>query len=292
VASKTSGAGRLLLLFGAVSFVAVGAGALATAASGTPSALWARNLAAWMVGALAALAVSRAGPRLLPFFLLAAPIALGATFFSPGQAGVHRWVSAGPLSLNAAMLLLPAAATALAASGGTARWPWTPAFVCLGLLALQPDASQATAFGAAMVLIAALGAARTAAKGALIAAAGAAVAIAWLRPDPLQPVPEVEGIVELAAGVSPALAGLMLATLAAVALAPVLGARPAPREVRIAGAALGLYLALCVVTTFLGAFPVPLAGIGVSPILGSWLAVGLLAALTGSGASASSPTAA
>ena len=46
----------------------------------------------------------------------------------------------------------------------------------------------------------------------------------------------------------------------------------------LAGGALSLCLAAWAVTPLFGAFPVPLVGVGMSPILGAWLGVGLLAA--------------
>jgi hypothetical protein len=112
---------------------------------------------------------------------------------------------------------------------------------------------------------------------ALVSAA--LVAAAWLRPDPLQPVPEVEDIIELAAAQSPFLAGLALAVLAAVALAPAFAAQRSSPDLRAAGAALGGLFALWAATPFLGHFPVPWIGVGPSPVLGAWLALGLLAGL-------------
>src|SRR5690606_33025914 len=50
-------------------------------------------------------------------------------------------------------------------------------------------------------------------------------------------------------------------------------------EVRIrrAGEALTIYFLICTAMPFAGAYPVPLVGMGMSSILGAWLAVGLLA---------------
>ena len=279
MARDWSGSDRLLLLFGLLSLGAVSVGAVVCAMSGVPAGLWARNVAAWLVGALAAAGMTAiAGRRALPFILWWAPALLAAALLSQGQEGVHRWVNAGPVSLNVAMLVLPLAVVALAGLCGARRWPWLPALACLGVLVAQPDASQATAFGLALVLVASVCATGRMLKAAVILASSGLVTAAWLRPDPLQPVPEVEDIMELAYALSPLLAGLAVAILIGVALAPVLAARR-PRDLQIAAAALSALFAAWVVTPFLGHYPVPLVGVGLSPVLGSWLAVGLLAGL-------------
>jgi hypothetical protein len=273
-------AARLLLTYAGLSLAAVATGAAVCAVSDVPTALWARNLAAWLIGALAAAGLAAAyRPAFLPVALIAAPIGLAATFAFPDQQGVHRWIDAGPLHVNAAMLLLPAATVAFAALAAQGRrWPFAVAAAALALLVLQSDASQATALAAALVVVAF--AARRGLKSRLAAAVGAAAlaAAAWLRPDPLAPVPEVEGIVALAATVSPLAAGASLLFLFAAALSPALVARrEGPSPARTAALALSVLFLVWAAAPFLGAFPVPLVGVGLSPILGAWLGVGLLA---------------
>ena len=120
-----------------------------------------------------------------------------------------------------------------------------------------------------------------------VAIAVAMVGAAWFRPDPLAPVPEVEGIFQLAWASSPFVAILAVVALGAAALTPglVVRAGDAPRR---AALPLVVYFAVSALAPALGAFPAPLVGMGVSPILGAWLGVGLLAALA-SGRLASSP---
>ncbi len=270
--------GGWLLGFGGVSLIAVATGAAVCAASGAPTGLWGRNLAAWVVGAAAAVGIARrwrpamasAGPWL-------APLGLAATFLAPGMDGVHRWTDLGPLHMNMAMLLLPAAVAAWPAAGGPRPLSWVAMLLCLALMAAQPDASQATTLAAVVVLVAALSVRPAGLRIGLIAAATGAAVIAWLRPDPLLPVPEVEGIVRLAFAVSPAAGGVAVLSLAALAAAPVLWVRGRSSDLRLAGAALGLCLLGWAVTPMFGAFPVPLVGVGLSPILGAWLGAGVMA---------------
>lgn len=266
---------RLLLGFGAASLGATLIGAVICALADVPAGLWARNLAAWVVGCGLALALARTTiARLAPGIPWLAVAALAATFLAAGQDGVHRWVQLGPVNANAAMIVLPAALVALAVGPPTLASAWLPALAALALLVAQPDASQATAFGLPLALIAWARAPRPL-KAPVTVAALALAGGSWLRPDPLPPVPEVEDILELAASHAPLLAGAALILLAAVAVAPFACVRRP--DARLAAAALSLGLALGVTTTFLGAYPVPLVGIGLSPILGAWLGVGLLA---------------
>lgn len=266
---------RFLAGFGLLSLLTVATGCAIAAAHGVGAGSWARNLVAWGVGAAAAWAVARR-PVLLPAFLLAAPAALATTLLNAPQDGVHRWIDVGPLHINAAAALLPAAAVALAALRDR-RWSWLAAAAILGLLVLQPDASQATAFGAAMIVVLASSRAPGTLRAGGIAATVLAVAAAWLRPDPLAPVPEVEEIISLAWAWAPLAAAAAVALLAATALWPLriaVGDRPA----KVAALALAACGALSALAPAFGAFPVPLVGIGMSPVLGFWLGAGALAA--------------
>jgi len=272
--------GGLLLLFGMLSLAAVTLGAVVGAASGVPASLWMRNLVAWAVGALIGVAMDTlVRPGAAALALCAAPLGLAASFLGPGQDSVHRWIDLGPAHLNVAMLLLPAAIVALAVRVRQQRWPWLAVVIALALLAAQPDASQATALAGATALIAAVTIRHAGVRIALMATVVGLAALTWLRPDPLAPVAEVEGIIGLALKLSPLCAGLALLLLAGVAGAPVACTVTNRPALSLGGAALGLYLLLWAAMPFLGAFPVPLIGMGMSPIIGAWLGVGLLAGL-------------
>ncbi|MBU1378451.1 MAG: hypothetical protein KKE02_05795 [Alphaproteobacteria bacterium] len=272
-ASLSGSPARALALFGLLSVVAVAIGCGVAAASGVPPGAWVRNPVSWCVGALAAVLILRlAGPRTRLAFLAAAPVGLLATLANAGQLGVHRWLDLGPLHINAAQVLLPPAIVACAASSAGRARPWVAAVV-MALLVVQPDASQATAFGGALFALIGVSRLSRPLRAAAMAAVGVAIAASWLRPDPLAPVPEVEEIMRLAWAVSP--------VAAIAAWAALFGAVGSFAFIRTPGAgsrALCAYAALSALTPLLGPFPVPLVGMAMSPILGLWLGAGLLAA--------------
>lgn len=268
-----------LALFAVASMAAVAASSAGLALGGAGPGAWLRNPAAWAAGVPLAGVILAAGrsQSLAIAAILLAPIALLATLASPVQAGVHRWIDAGPLHLNAAALVLPVTMVALATVNRAAPLVLAAAGAIGLLLVVQPDASQATAFLLAGEFLLLKSRMSRATKIAGSLAAAALVAASWLRPDPLQPVPEVEGIFALLAGVSPALALLAALGLATSALVPLRRASVGGSEAA-AAQALALYFTAAALLPAAGAFPVPLIGVGMSVPVGYWMAVALLCA--------------
>jgi hypothetical protein len=283
---------RAVLLFLLAPVPALLAGVLVMRASGVSAALWGQNAAAWAVGVLACLAVGRAPAahgrgRWADAVAVLAVAALAATLLDPGVDGVHRWVKLGPVRLHAAAVLLPLLLAALATLARVRGW-WAAAAVAAGValaLLLQPDAAQATAFAAGAVVLLLPGAGGRPPRLAGLLPLPLLAALAWLRRDPVAPVPHVEGILGLAAGLG---AGWVVAAVVALALLPVpflLAGRGAESRV---GLALAAYVAVTLLAPLAGSFPVPVMGYGVSPVLGYLLGVaGLLrAAVPGEAAGA------
>lgn len=277
----------VLVIFGAFSFGAVALGAYICVAMGAPSALWVRNLAAWGVGAIVAIAVALTfRPVMLHVALWAAPLGLLATFANSAQAGVHRWIDIGPLHANAAMLLLPPMIVAVAMLTRQNVWSWVAPFAALLLVVLQPDASQATALAIVLIGLALGASLQPIARFAIIVAIAALATLAWFQPDPLQPVPEVEDILSAGFMTVPIATGFALIFLISTALCADAPWRSRPTPQRLAAWALSAFFLGWIGTTFLGAFPVPWVGVGLSPIIGAWLGIGLLAGLPRSPAKA------
>lgn len=270
----------LLLLFALASFAAVASGSVILALAGSGPGLWVRNPVAWIVGALLALAASRIGRARLaaPAILLIAVLGTASTLVAQDVEGVNRWLDAGPLHINMAALLLPIALVALARLGLFTAIGTAFAAIVLLILIVQPDASQATAVAIAVVILAARQQSSTSRKIATAAFAVLTAVAAWLRPDPLQPVAEVELIFCLAADLSLMLAVVAVAALTAACLCPFVAGRD-QEPTRSAALALLGYFAATAAAPALGAFPVPLVGLGMSFPVGFWLGIGLLSSL-------------
>ncbi|HEY0160902.1 MAG TPA: hypothetical protein VGF28_26700 [Thermoanaerobaculia bacterium] len=240
---------------------------------GVGTSAWAMNLAACVAGLLLFALVRSSSFRASSYFASAASIAaIVATFFSRDVDGVHRWLFLGGFALHAASVVAPLLIGAVATPPRRYLAIVVAAATAL-LLALQPDASQATSFAAACAVLLAfdpkLG--RGVRAGAVVALAVCAV-VSLLRPDPLDPVRHVEGIFDAVSARGPT--WTLLAAIALVLLPlPFFVAWKRRRDPL--AAALGVYVALVTLAAFWGTFPVPVMGYGVSPILGYFIALAL-----------------
>lgn len=269
---------RLPYLLAPVPALAVGV--LTMRMSDVPAGVWGQNVAAWAVGTLLCLALWRTrtrsgGWRWFDFAAVITLVALAATLLAPGVEGVHRWVPIGPLRLHAAAVLLPLLLVALQGLSQARGW-WISAGVAVGvalLLLLQPDAAQATAFAAGCLIVLIPLAGRDPLRLGCILLLPVLAGLAWLRRDPLAPVPHAEGIVHLAAGLGAGWAVAAVLSLLVLPLPFFLAGQGAGKH---AGLALGAYVTVTVLAAFLGNFPVPVMGYGVSPILGYFAALGIL----------------
>lgn len=237
--------------------------------------------AALLAGAALALGLATARPR--PRFAMAAGglalVALAATLPSEGLGGVHRWIALGGFRIQPSPFACPLILAVAAAPASPGR-PVLPVWGMIGMAiaqplhTAQPDAGQATALAAGATALA-----LSRGRPVLAALAAATAVPAWLRFDPLEPVPTVEGIVRLAASQGAAIQAVAVLLLVAL---PLTFFRPALVEGRrdAHAIALGAYVAGAVAAPLLGAFPVPVLGFGVSPVLGVALAIGLAARRT------------
>lgn len=269
---------RLLHLLAPVPALVVGV--LVMRMSDVPAAVWGQNVAAWGVGTLLCLGLWRARRssgqgRWCDFAAVLTLAALAATLLAPSVEGVHRWVALGPVRLHAAAVLLPLLLVAMQGLSQARGW-WASAMVALGValvLLLQPDAAQATAFAAGCLVLLLPTAGRDPARLACVLVLAVLAGLTWLQRDPLAPVPHVEGIVGLAAGLG---AGWAVAAVVSLLVLPLPFFHAARGARTHAGLALGAYVTITLVAPFQGNFPVPVMGYGVSPILGYLVGFGIL----------------
>ena len=253
-------------------------GVLVMRATDVPASVWGQNVAAWMVGALLCLGIwrtraARPSPTWADLAALLTVGALVATLLAPGVDGVHRWVRLGPVSIHTSALLLPLLLVALERIERARGW-WIASLLAVGVvlvLYLQPDAAQATAFAGAAVILLLPGAGRGAARRIALVSLPVVAGLTWLRGDPLAPVAHVEEIVGLAGSLGMGWAAAAVVSLLLLPVPFLLAGRGAGGR---AGLALGAYMGITILATFVGHFPVPVMGYGMSPILGYLVGMG------------------
>lgn len=257
--------------FGAGSLLAIILGAAVMAQADIPLSIWIRNPIAWCVAAAIGAFVASRG-----WFgigaIVSAVVVVGLSIVGPGQEGVFRWIGAGPVQLNAAALVLPVAIVAF-----TPARAWIAALCFLligGVIARQPDISQLGGFVIASVVLFAFAFGWKGGLAALVVGV-ALVAYCLMQHDPLLPVPQVEGILQLAFGQSLVLGIAMAVALGLTVVSPLLLLRSS--ELRWRALALSGYLAATTIAPLIGAYPVPLAGYGISFVIGWVLGFAALA---------------
>lgn len=226
-----------------------------------------------VVGAsLSKLARNRSGLAaaigLFSVMCLAAPLLSNAS-------GPARWLALGPVNLYVAPIVLPTfivAFSALIVQRDRCRWLALAGAVGASvLLAVQPDASQVLALLVA-VLVTLVGVRLNAwASGLTLALMSLATAWAFSRPDPLEPVPHVEGVFQLALGHS-TLAGT---AIVASAVALVAGLYQYSLKGPWWLSSVAGYYAVLFVCSFAGLTPAPLIGYGAGPLLGYGLMIAM-----------------
>ncbi|MBI4950782.1 MAG: hypothetical protein HY908_02005 [Myxococcales bacterium] len=141
---------------------AVALGCLLFAVHGAPPAILATQLVAGALGLAACAALARM-PDLVrrggAFVLLATVALVAATLAAPGIDDTHRWLRVGPLWMHAGAALEPGALVVLALlwTEGSRALVLAGALVAGALHVAQPDAGQATALAAGLVMLALVG---------------------------------------------------------------------------------------------------------------------------------------
>lgn len=251
-------------------------GVLTMRVLGVATIAWPVNLAAAAIGLLvfAMLVYARWKPSqwALHWMAFGSITAIVATFVMDGSDGVHRWISVGGLRLHASAIVAPVL-IACVATVSSRRVAIGVAVATALLLAVQPDAAQAISFAVACAIV--LSRDPRFGPGERIVGLVALTACAigsLLRPDPLQPVRHVEGIVE---AVNARGAAWAVAAMVALLLLPMPFFVAWLRHRQTLTLGLGVYVTSITIAPAWGTFPVPIMGYGVSPILGYSVALAL-----------------
>jgi hypothetical protein len=210
-----------------------------------------------------------APPWLAPALALSLciPVVAGA----PGEPA--RWLVVGGARLYLAPLVVPPLLLLLAASAGASAVFVVSVAAAVVAFVLQSDAAQMTAWALALlVVLAADEVSRQVWLVLVVVLLGGAIA-GWRTPDPLVPVRYVEGVFAVAADAS---AGALVAAIAAAAL-PVAALMWVASRMRSRGTlAVAVYFGALFALAPWQVTPVPLLGFGSGPILGYFLAAGLV----------------
>ena len=252
--------------------------------SGVSPGIVGQQLAAGLILTIACLVVCLRRPSLnvtppasIIIAAAAAVVLLVLTLLNRGMDGVHRWVSVGPVQLHAGFVALPVLIIVAGVLGQSrssrARWIADAGLViAAATLAFQPDASQAIAFAAAVLIVVLQRSAASWIDWIAVAACVGSSLLAVSRPDPLEPVPHVEGIVHLAAS-----SGLtwLVASIVALMLLPIpFVLNWVKHRDHHEGMGLTAYFVTVCIAALVAPFPVPVLGFGLSPVLGYFVALG------------------
>lgn len=215
--------------------------------------------------------------------MVVAPLACALPMMVPFTDAPHRWVIVGGLRLYMAGIMLPATVLTLSdawceRSAPAARMTQATATAALvvtaALLSAHPDAAQVTALAGAIIVTLLRAWRRPIQTAAAIVAVAVCSVLAWQQPDPLRPVPYVEGVLDVAAS-----AGWLawLAAVTCVAVPPL----ALTWRASVTGAwsllAPAVYYVIIGMMAWRQLTPMPLLGFGASPILGYFFMAGLAA---------------
>jgi len=253
-------------------------GTLAMISYGVASMIWIQNIITWIfitiIGCTFLIKNKKnyvGGDNFIFSTILV--ILLVLPFLFGGLDNVHRWAFLGTLSLNIAIIFLPLLIIQLwlLLSKQHIIFAIGLTYSALIILLFQPDASQVTAFACATGIILWKKITNNMLKILHLAFTVIVVIISWVFLDDLAPVPFVEQIIFLVADM-----GSVWLILGIISLTLLLLPFIFFSEKITLSLSLGFYFFMMIATTFIGNFPMPIMGYGVSPIIGYSIAITLL----------------
>lgn len=251
-------------------------GAIAMRSNNVPSIIFVQNivclLAGWLISCYAISKNSQTRKSKNVGIIILILVVYILTFIDLGMDGVHRWVSLGPIRLYISSIFVPILIIEL--------WKQLQknnevlVVVITGvvsiLIALQPDASQLTAFAIPMMLILISKVNSKIFCYIIVSVLTLVVITSWIFVDSLPAVLYVEEIVSLVMGMGLVWSILGISSLILLPLPFILLAKA---NFKMLSRCIGLYFLIVIITTFFGNFPVPLMGYGISPIIGYLIAI-------------------
>ncbi|PEJ57693.1 cell division protein [Bacillus sp. AFS002410] len=241
------------------------------------ASIYGQNIVISIVGGIISFLVLLRGPKTLKnktniIVITCIFILLLLTFFDEGLHGVHRWLAIGPLRLNIAFVFVPLLIIHLSnLMKSKAIWI-TFSFILFFTLLLyfQPDASQLTAFTIAISISLLSVKKHKKTQVLLFIIFILLIVYNWSHLDKLAPVSYVEDILSLVKDMG--IGWLISAIISLIILLMPFFFIP-PNNAKLLSFSLGTYLAICILSSFFGNFPVPIIGYGTSPFIGYFIAL-------------------
>lgn len=204
-------------------------------------------------------------------------------FFSSASEGPQRWLNLGGFQLYVSALVLPSLIVLLVSAermlASSKIWIYF-AYVGVTLsLAIQPDAPQATSFSIAV------GLSLLTSKSSIMVRTTTFVGLlvctlwAWSQPDPLKPVPYVEGVIELALHINYLALAAAIVVLAIPVISLVHYAKSANQTALFFVAV--YYISIYFLAGLTQLTPMPLLGFGAAPVLGYFTLIYVIVRLKG-----------
>lgn len=195
---------------------------------------------------------------------------LGLTFLGSGIDGVYRWLRLPFFALNISTIVIPITIVAFyrLMEGKNFTISVIGIFVIAFLLYLQPDASQLLAFSFPMIVLLLKSNIPKIIKGSFSVILFFLTLKSWFCLDTLQPVDYTEGVLIMLHDLSVVLYIIGIMTLLLIPIYFLISSTKKNRNICIG---ITMYYWLMILSTLIGAFPVPFMGYGISPILGFYI---------------------
>lgn len=196
-----------------------------------------------------------------------------ACFLFPGQNEVHRWINVGPFGIEISMLVLPLVLWCLHQLLHEKKFlHGIVLYAATGtILSFQPDASQATAFSLAGLVLFFNNKMDLKLRLISIAIAASVIYLAWIRVDLLEPIEYVEDVFEMMVAIGPVgIAGIFICSIALI-VPFILMEFKRIETVRVLSTAFIVYFATSMVIAVFGHYPVMVMGAEASSVVGWYL---------------------
>ncbi len=195
---------------------------------------------------------------------------LGLTFLGPNMEGVHRWLRLPFFTLNISTIVIPI--TIVAFNRLIEEKQFAISFVGIIVIAfllfLQPDASQLLAFSLPLIVLLLKSSISKILKGSCSVILFLLTLKSWIQLDSLPPVDYTEGVLTMLHDISFVLYMIGIVALFGMPIYFLIACKKENRNICIG---MAMYYGLMISATFIGNFPVPFMGYGISPILGFYV---------------------